>query len=101
MKKKSTTKLLHEHVRYYSKEEISSKLAQAGFEIKESHITYGHYGRYAYDIVTLVQYNRFFKLFFPFYFVFIHPYVMLLMWVDLIAENKTGNGLLVLAQKKD
>ena len=97
---KETGKALpHEHVRYYSKEELVSKLEKNGFEIKDIVITYGKYGRLSYDIVTSVQYSSVFKLLFPFYLLLIHPLVLLLMWADYLIKNNEGNGLLIIASK--
>jgi 2-polyprenyl-3-methyl-5-hydroxy-6-metoxy-1,4-benzoquinol methylase len=97
---KAGEKYPHGHVRYYKPEELHSKLTSVGFDIVDSVITYGKFGRFAYDIVTTVQYSKYFKLLFPFYFVFVHPFVMLLMLADFLTENKEGNGLLVVAQKR-
>ncbi len=90
---------LHEHVRYYSKSELLTKLKRTGFEIDDYEFTYGIYGKLSYDIVTTVQYSPFFKLIFPFYLLFLHPYIMLLMWADYRQQIKTGNGLIIVAHK--
>ncbi len=90
----------HGHVRYYKPEELHTKLKSVGFDIEDSVITYGKFGRLAYDIVTTVQYSKYFKLLFPLYFVFVHPFVLLLMLADYLTENKKGNGLLVVAHKR-
>ena len=90
----------HGHVRYYNPDELHTKLKSVGFDIVDSVITYGKFGRFAYDIVTTVQYSKFFQLLFPLYFVFVHPFVMLLMLADYLTENKEGNGLLVVAHKR-
>ena len=89
----------HGHVRYYRPDELHAKLKSVGFEIIDSIITYGTFGRFSYDIVTSVQYSKYFKIVFPFYLLFIHPFVLLLMLADLLMDNKEGNGLLVIAQK--
>ncbi|MBN1999981.1 methyltransferase domain-containing protein [candidate division KSB1 bacterium] len=99
MVKASGDKYPHQHVRYYTLGELVGKLKRNHFMIKYSKITYGHYGRLAYDIVTSVQYSPFFKLVFPFYLIMIHPIVLVLMWADFKGNNKDGNGLLVVAQK--
>lgn len=91
--------LPHDHVRYYNKQQLTNRLQSVGFTINEATITYGTFGRIAYDIVTWVQYNRFFKIIFPFYFILVHPFVMLMMLADTYMQNKEGNGLMVIAQK--
>jgi 2-polyprenyl-3-methyl-5-hydroxy-6-metoxy-1,4-benzoquinol methylase len=89
----------HGHVRYYEPEELQQKLKSVGFEIVETVVTYGVFGRIAYDIVTTVQYSKYFKLLFPFYLILIHPFVLLIMLADYLIKNKKGNGLLVVAHK--
>lgn len=91
----------HGHVRYYKPEELHQKLRSVGFEIVDSVITYGVFGRIAYDIVTTVQYSRYFKLLFPLYLIFVHPFVLLIMLADYLKNNQEGNGLLVIAHKKN
>jgi len=97
--KKSGVKLPHQHVRYYSKDELVARLNDHGFSVDRSMITYGHYGRLAYDVVTAVQYHFLFKFLFPFYLLMVHPFILLLMWADYRRNNKQGNGLLVIASK--
>ncbi len=99
MTEHANAKYPHEHVRYYKQIELLDKLMKNGFKIKTSKQTYGTFGRWSYDIVTTVQYSRFFKLIFPFYFLLVHPFVMFLMWLDMRSENLDGNGLLVVAEK--
>ncbi len=98
--KENNEKYPHQHVRYYSEEELVEKLEKTGFDILDSTITYGSFGRLAYDIVTTVQYSSFFLYIFPFYMMFIHPFVLLLMWADIYRKNENGNGLMILARKK-
>ncbi len=98
---KENKKYPHEHVRYYSEEELHEKLNKTGFNVIDSIITYGSFGRLAYDIVTSVQYSSLFKYIFPFYLMLVHPFVMLLMWADYKRNNKDGNGLMIVAQKKN
>lgn len=97
--KKTGDQFPHEHVRYYTPEELTRKLQETGFTIEERTITYGHYGRLAYDIVTNVQYNSLFKYIFAFYLFLVHPFVLVLMWADYLSNNKEGNGLLIIARK--
>jgi hypothetical protein len=89
----------HEHVRYYTAHELCQKLELCGFQVDSMIVTYGPYGRLAYDIVTSVQYNPFFQWIFPFYLLFLHPLVLTLMWADYMKKNRDGNGLLVIATK--
>jgi 2-polyprenyl-3-methyl-5-hydroxy-6-metoxy-1,4-benzoquinol methylase len=95
----SKTGKLHDHIRYYSKEELVSKAVSVGFECLQSTSTYGRFGRWSYDLVTLVQYHRYVRWLFPLYLIFLHPIVMILMWLDFIQYNKEGNGLMLVCQK--
>jgi 2-polyprenyl-3-methyl-5-hydroxy-6-metoxy-1,4-benzoquinol methylase len=97
--KKSKTGKLHDHIRYYSKNELVSKAVSVGFYCLQSTSTYGRFGRWSYDLVTFVQYHRHVKWLFPLYLIFLHPAVMILMWLDFIQNNKQGNGLMVVCQK--
>jgi len=97
--RKSGERYLHDHVRYYSPKELTSKLQSVGFIIKDLTITYGDFGALAYDIVTQVQYSAIFKLIFPLYLLLIHPFVAILMLADFLKENRSGNGLMVMACK--
>jgi len=100
MVRKAGMPLPHDHIRYYTREELCGKLERQGFYIQAATVTYGSYGRLAYDIVTSVQYSPFFLLIFPFYLVFIHPLVLVLMWADYCKRNREGNGLLIVAVKR-
>jgi 2-polyprenyl-3-methyl-5-hydroxy-6-metoxy-1,4-benzoquinol methylase len=91
--------LPHGHVRYYSPQLLASTLEQSGFVVSQSEISYGPYGRLAYDLVTLVQFSRYFVLLFPFYLVLVHPFVLVLMGIDFFRTNREGNGLMMVAQK--
>jgi len=99
MAQASSTGLPHGHVRYYSTNELTGKLTNSGFKIMNTIIACGFFGRLSYDIVTSVQYSRLVKLIFPFYLLLIHPFVLLLMWIDYRSTNENGNGLLIIAQK--
>jgi 2-polyprenyl-3-methyl-5-hydroxy-6-metoxy-1,4-benzoquinol methylase len=92
---------LHNHVRYYSPQELKNKLESIGFEIQDVTVTYGDFGALAYDIVTEVQYSAVFKYIFPLYLFLIHPLVLFLMVADFFKENRSGNGLMVVARKRE
>lgn len=97
----SGQKYLHDHVRYYSQPELRAKLTGADFHIEQMTITYGRFGRIAYDIVTWFQYHRFFKFIFVPYLLILHPLVLGLMALDFFGTNSDGNGLMVVARKSD
>ncbi len=99
MTKQHGDKMPHGHVRYDQPDEIAAKLEKTGFAVQSQEISYGTFGRFAYDVVTSVQYSPFFKVLFPFYVLLVHPFVLLLMLVDLHRHNEEGNGLLIVASK--
>ncbi len=91
--------LPHGHVRYYTPQELEARLRQCGFSVFHRELSYGPAGRLAYDLVTRVQFSRFFLLLFPFYLVLLHPLVMGLMAMDYFGSQSDGNGLLLVARK--
>jgi 2-polyprenyl-3-methyl-5-hydroxy-6-metoxy-1,4-benzoquinol methylase len=101
MVRRNRESLPHGHVRYYQPAELIGKLQSANFDVTSATVSYGPYGRLAYDIVTSIQYSSLFKLLFPLYFVMLHPLVLLLMWADFKKNNRSGNGLLIVARKGD
>lgn len=92
-------KFPHDHVRYYQPSELREKIQPLGLTVVQTTITYGRWGRWSYDLVTLVQLSRFFKWLFPVYLVLLHPFVLLLMLADFMSTNHEGNGLLMMARK--
>ena len=90
------------HVREgYTQEELIGKLSSNGFEIKKIIRFFGFFGSFGYELFFVAQSNQ--TLFFalaPFYFVFIHPFVLCAMMIDRISNVKDGNGVLVIAEKK-
>ncbi|MBN2354514.1 methyltransferase domain-containing protein [candidate division KSB1 bacterium] len=92
--------LPHGHVRYYTPQELVRKVSRAGLTILQTRVTYGPVGRLAYDIVTAVQYSKYFLLVFPFYLLFIHPFVLILMMIDYLQTHDEGNGFMCIARKQ-
>ncbi|HOT96237.1 MAG TPA: class I SAM-dependent methyltransferase [bacterium] len=91
--------LPHGHIRYYTPEWLEARLRQCGFSVFHRELSYGPKGRLAYDLVTRVQFSRFFLVLFPFYLVLLHPLVMVLMAIDYFGTQREGNGLLLVARK--
>lgn len=100
MTRQAGASLPHGHVRYYTPELLTRRLEEEGYLLEERRISYGPYGRLAYDLVTRVQFSRFFLVIFPFYLLLLHPLVLGLMAVDFFRINHEGNGLLVVARKR-
>jgi SAM-dependent methyltransferase len=95
-----------EHVRPgYSKEDICSKLQNAGFRIERFEYTYGKWGNRYWKLAIkypMLMLNRSHLLFIllPFYFIFTLWLSLLFMWFDVNDKDKTsGTGILVVAVK--
>ncbi len=56
--------------------------------------------RWAFKIITNAQYNLFFRVTFLFYFLLVHPFVLMLLRVDCKRKQLDGFGLLVVANDK-
>lgn len=89
--------------RIYTPEEISGKLAKAGFEVQGHYFTYGTLGIighewYSLFLVALGNPGTMAGLLLPLWAVLL-PLALLLVWVDDHLPKKTGNGLLLLAVK--
>ena len=95
-----------EHVRLgYSKEDICTKLKQAGFKIESFEYTYGKWGsRYwklgiKYPMLMLNKSKLFFVIL-PFYYFITIWWTWLFMLLDVIEKNKeSGTGVLVVGKK--
>lgn len=96
---------IDEHVRDgYGKEEITGKLKAAGFNRVSVSYTYGKAGSLSWVLsmkypVKMVNKSYLFFLILPFYYLFAFPVSFFLNIIDLNFRNKTGTGLLVIAEK--
>lgn len=95
-----------EHVRPgYSKEEICSKLENAGFKIERFEYTYGKWGKRYWRLaikypMLMLNKSQFYFILLPFYYMFTIWWSILFMWLDVNEKNKTsGTGILVIAKK--
>ena len=84
------------HVREYSAEEIVEKIEKSGFRIERTIFTYGWFGELGYEIFQSLRDCRFSWFFSPLYFLLVHPFVLIMMGVDYLRENKSGNGIMIL-----
>lgn len=57
-------------------------------------------GRWAFKIITNAQYSLFFRVTFLFYFLLVHPFVIMLLRTDCKRRHLDGFGLLVVANEK-
>ena len=92
------------HVQSYTGPDLIEKIKGAGLIVRESVKTYGFFGALAYEILyTFMPHSSRFSrkhwLILPPYFLLLHPFVLLLMYVDFRRHNAWGNGLMVLAEK--
>lgn len=95
-----------EHVRLgYSKDEICSKLKQAGFEIESFEYTYGKWGSRYWKLgikypMLMLNKSKLLLIILPFYYMLTIWWAWLFMWLDINEKNKElGTGVLVAGRK--
>lgn len=95
-----------EHVRLgYSKEEICSKLEQAGFEIESFEYTYGNWGKRYWKLgikypMLMLNKSKLLFVVLPFYYLITIWWTWLFMWLDVNEKDKAaGTGVLVVGKK--
>ncbi len=99
-----SAKFVEEHVRPgYDKDEIISKLENAGFNIVSFEFSYGKFGHLAWLLImkypmSLLGISKLFFLLLPFYYLVFYPISALLMCLDVKQNNKTGTGVIVVAE---
>ena len=99
-----SAKFVEEHIRPgYDKDEIISKLENAGFRIVSFDFSYGKIGHLAWLLtmkypMSLLGISKLFFLLLPFYYLIIYPISALFMWLDLKMKNKVGTGVIVVAE---
>ena len=99
-----SAKFTEEHVRPgYSKEEIISKLKNAGFKIVSFEYSYGKWGHFAWLLsmkypMSMLGKSKLFFLLLPFYYLLFYPLSALFMLLDVKLKNKTGTGVIVVAE---
>jgi SAM-dependent methyltransferase len=101
-----SAKFTEEHVRPgYSKGEIISKLGKAGFKVVSFDYSYGKFGHLAWLLtmkypMSILGKSKLFFLLLPFYYLLFYPISALFMLLDVKAKNKTGTGVIVVADRK-
>jgi 2-polyprenyl-3-methyl-5-hydroxy-6-metoxy-1,4-benzoquinol methylase len=94
-----------EHVRDgYGREELSSKLESAGFEIERVTYTYGRWGSLAWRLLIkipmqLIAVSPILLVAVVPYFLLVLPVGLLLNALDTATDNDSGTGILVVARK--
>jgi len=92
--------------RQYTPGEIREKLQIAGFKIKSETFTYGFFGKIAHEIYSIClyvlgKYHWSFGILSILMLTMFLPFILLLMTVDFFKKHKTGNGLLIVAEKEN
>ncbi len=96
---------IDEHVRDgYNIDEIQEKLKRAGFTKTSARYAYGKSGQIGWRLsmkypILMLNTSRLFFILLPFYYILTFPFVLILNWIDLIKQHKTGTGLIVKAWK--
>jgi SAM-dependent methyltransferase len=98
---------IEEHIRLgYSKEDISTKLEQAGFEVESFNYTYGKWGNRYWRLgikypMLMLNKSQLFFIILPFYYSLTIWWTLLFMWLDVNDKNKPeGTGVLVVGKKQ-
>ncbi len=100
-----SAKFTEEHVRSgYSKEEIISKLKNAGFRIVSFNYSYGKYGQIYWKLclkfpLSLISRSKLFLILLPLYYLVFYPISLIFMVLDLKVKNEIGTGIIVVAEK--
>lgn len=96
---------IEEHARVgYSKQDITDKLERAGLKVVSFNYTYGKFGTISWRLgikypILMTGASKLFILLLPFYYFFTLWLVLILMWLDVVFENKEGTGITVVAEK--
>lgn len=95
-----------EHVRSgYNKEDILYKLNQSGFQILSFKYSYGKLGKIAWVLsmklpMLMLSISKYMVLVLAIYYLCLYPLIYLLMLIDINTDNKSGNGIIIVAEKK-
>ncbi len=101
----AAAKFTSEHVRPgYNKAALEQKLRDCGFSILENIYSYGTWGSLAWRLLmkhplSLLGKSKVFLAVLPLYYLLLFPLAEVLMRLDLKTNNKTGTGIIIVAQK--
>ncbi len=96
---------IEEHVRDgYNKQEIETKLRNAGFSSVHCRYSYGIPGKISWKIsmkypILLLNKSKFFFILLPFYYLICFPFSYVLNLLDVYNFHATGTGLIIAAKK--
>lgn len=100
-----TLSFVDEHVRDgYGIDELSDKMKSAGFTKTDVRYQYGKPGKLGWKLsmkypIIMLNKSYIFFIILPFYYLLTFPFVLILNWMDLSGNHKTGTGLLAKAWK--
>jgi SAM-dependent methyltransferase len=100
------SKFTEEHVRPgYSKDNLINILEKNGLSVNYSGYSYGKWGALSWKIgiklpLGLVNFSKLLLLLLPIYYILSYPFICILMWVDINSMNYSGNGIIIVAEKK-
>lgn len=96
---------IDEHVRDgYNIQEIQDKLKEAGFTETRANYTYGTPGKISWKLsmkypIMMLNASKIFFIILPFYYIITFPFALILNYMDVKGNHKTGTGLNVVAIK--
>ena len=96
---------IEEHVRDgYNILEIEEKLLTAGFRMVEARFSYGWPGKISWKLsmkypILMLGASKLFFIVLPFYYLVTFPFSIVLNYLDISINHKTGTGLIVKATK--
>ncbi|MFD2999896.1 class I SAM-dependent methyltransferase [Pontibacter toksunensis] len=96
---------IEEHVRDgYNIQEIQDKLKLAGFSKVKARYSYGKPGQLSWRLsmkypLLMLNASKIFFLLLPFYYLITFPVSLVLNWMDVNGNHKSGTGLIVKAWK--
>lgn len=94
-----------EHVRNgYSIEDITEKLAGAGFKDISADYTYGTFGKLSWKLsmkfpILMLNASKALIFLLPFYYLLFFPFCLIFNTIDVFTSQKSGTGLIVKALK--
>ncbi|MGI6197814.1 MAG: class I SAM-dependent methyltransferase [Candidatus Cloacimonadaceae bacterium] len=98
-------KFTAEHVRPgYSMQELVNKLETTGFKIVEQRYSYGFWGSLAWRLsirnpLKMLNRSKLFLTLLPFYLLAVLPFTVLFNHLDVMTDNESGTGIIVVAEK--
>lgn len=95
---------LNNRKRVYTEKEILEKLALSGFQLTKKTTTYGFWGMLSHELINsllllITQANILLKIVAILCLPLLLPFIWIFMLIDYFQEKKTGNGLLIIAEK--